>query len=264
MNLFKTNLLLYVLYTIIVTGFNIIKLDAIPSTNDYIKVMRRLNKAKDNDLVMAVNQSSGRGQRENKWFSESHKSLTISIYKNFKDSSIFHPFLISAVISLSIIRCLEKLKVPKVSIKWPNDILSYNKKIGGVLIENFFTKGKLVDSIIGIGLNINQDSFNNLNNATSLKIETGKNWKIQNILENLLIYVNEGFKDLINIDEKKLIDLYESKLWKFKKEANFHSKNLNFEAKIFKVNSNGELVLIINGNEMIFNNDEIKMLYEDI
>ena len=64
MNLFKTNLLLYVLYTINVTGFNIIKLDAIPSTNDYIKVMRRLNKAKDNDLVMAVNQSSGRGQRK--------------------------------------------------------------------------------------------------------------------------------------------------------------------------------------------------------
>ena len=59
-------------------------------------------------------------------------------------------------------------------------------KIGGVLIENFFTKGKLVDSVIGIGLNINQDSFNNLNNATSLKIETGKNWKIQNILESLL------------------------------------------------------------------------------
>ena len=226
--------------------------------------MRRSKKAKDMDLVMAINQSSGRGQRENKWFSEPYKSLTISIYKNFKDSSISHPFLISAVISISIVKCLEKLKVPKVLIKWPNDILSCNKKIGGVLIENFFTKGKLVDSVIGIGLNINQDSFNNLNNASSLKMETGKNWKIQNILENLLIYVNEGFKDLINIDEKKLIDLYESKLWKFKKEANFHSKNLNFEAKIFKVNSNGELVLIINGDEMIFNNDEIKMLYEDI
>ena len=131
------------------------------------------------------------------------------------------------------------------------------------MIENFFTKGKLVDSVIGIGLNINQDSFNNLNNATSLKIETGKNWKIQNILENLSVYLNKGFNDLINFDKKKLIEHYESKLWKFKKEAKFYSKNSNFEAKIFKVNSNGELVLIKKGNVIICNNDEVKILYEN-
>ena len=244
--------------------FNIIKLDAIPSTNDYLKVMRMSKKAKDMDLVWAESQSSGRGQRDNKWFSESHRSLTISIYKNFKNSSVFHPFLISAVISTSIVKCLEKFKVPNVLIKWPNDILSCNKKIGGVLIENFFTKGKLVDSIIGIGLNINQNSFNNINNASSLKIETGKNWKIHDILEELLVYIDKGFKDLKNIDEKKLIDLYETKLWKFRKKANFYSKNSNFEAKIIKVNSNGELVLKTKGNKIICNNQEIKMLYESI
>ena len=214
------------------------------------------------DLVWAIEQTSGRGQRENKWFSESHKSLTISIYKNFKESSIFYPFLISVVISISIIKCLEKLKVPNALIKWPNDILSCNKKIGGILIENFFSNGKLVDSIIGIGLNINQESFKNLHNASSLKIETGKNWDIQAILENLIVYINKGFKDLKNIDEKKLIDLYQTKLWKFKKNAVFYSKNSKFEAKIFKVNLNGQLILKVKGNEMTCDNREIKMLYE--
>ena len=204
--------------------FNIIKLDAISSTNDYLKVMRRSKKTKDMDLVWAIEQTSGRGQRENKWFSESHKSLTISIYKNFKESSIFYPFLISVIISISIVKCLEKLNVPNVLIKWPNDILSCNKKIGGVLIENFFSNGKLVDSIIGIGLNINQESFKNLHNASSLKIETGENWDIQYILENLLVYINKGFKDLKDIDEKKLIDLYQTKLWKFKKKLFFIQK----------------------------------------
>ncbi len=244
--------------------FNIIKLDAISSTNDYLKVMRRSKKTKDMDLVWAIKQTSGRGQRENKWFSESHNSLTISIYKNFKDSSIFYPFLISVIISISIVKCLEKLNVPNVFIKWPNDILSCNKKIGGVLIENFFSNGKLVDSIIGIGLNINQESFKNLHNASSLKIETGENWDIQYILENLLVYINKGFKDLEDIDEKKLIDLYQIKLWKFKKKAVFYSKNSNFEAKIFKVNLNGELVLKIKGKEMTCDNREIKMLYDNI
>ena len=244
--------------------FNIIKLDAISSTNDYLKVMRRSKKTKDMDLVWAIKQTSGRGQRENKWFSETHKSLTISIYKNFKESSIFYPFLISVVVSISIVKCLEKLNVPNVLIKWPNDILSCNKKIGGVLIENFFSNGKLVDSIIGIGLNINQESFKNLHNASSLKIETGENWDIQYILENLLVYINKGFKDLKDINEKKLIDLYQTKLWKFKKKAIFCSKNSNFEAKIFKVNLNGELILKVKGNEMTCNNREIKMLYENI
>lgn len=244
--------------------FNIIKLDAISSTNDYLKVMRRSKNTKDMDLVWAIKQTSGRGQRENKWFSESHKSLTISIYKNFKDSSIFYPFLISVIISISIVKCLEKLNVPNVLIKWPNDILSCNRKIGGVLIENFFSNGKLVDSIIGIGLNINQESFKNLHNASSLKIETGENWDIQYILENLLVYINKGFKDLKDIDEKKLIDLYQTKLWKFKKKAIFYSKNSNFEAKIFKVNLNGELVLKIKGKEMTCDNREIKILYDYI
>ena len=122
----------------------------------------------------------------------------------------------------------------------------------------------MVDSIIGIGLNINQESFKNLRNASSLKIETGENWDIQYILENLLFYINKGFKDLKNIDEKKLIDLYQTKLWKFNKKAIFYSKNSNFEAKIFKVNLNGELVLKIKGNEMTCDNREIKMLYENI
>tara|TARA_Y100000022_G_scaffold136106_1_gene118223 strand:+ start:1045 stop:1806 length:762 start_codon:yes stop_codon:yes gene_type:complete len=244
--------------------FNIIKLDAISSTNDYLKVMRKSKKTNDMDLVWAIKQTSGKGQRENKWFSEYNKSLTFSIYKNFNDYSNFYPFLISVVISISIVKCLEELKVPNVSIKWPNDILSCNKKIGGILIENFFSNGKLVDSVIGIGLNINQKSFKNLPNASSLKIETGENWDIQYILENLLVYIKKGFKDLEDIDEKKLIDLYQTKLWKFKEKAIFNSKNSNFEAKIFKVNLNGELVLKIKGKEMTCDNREIKILYDYI
>ena len=129
--------------------FNIIKLDAIPSTNDYLKVMRKSKKAKDMDLVWAINQTCGRGQRENKWISESNKNITISIYKNFKYLSIFHPFLISAMISISIVKCLDKLKVPRVFIKWPNDILSCDKKIGGVLIENFFQMGNWLIRLLG-------------------------------------------------------------------------------------------------------------------
>ena len=74
---------------------------------------------------------------------------------------------------MAIINALEKISIPELSIKWPNDILSENKKIGGILIENFFKKSKINTSIIGIGLNLNQEKFEKVPKATSLKMVTG-------------------------------------------------------------------------------------------
>ena len=69
------------------------------------------------------------------------------------------------VMSLAIVKALERLNIPKLSIKWPNDILSANKKICGVLIENVIKQNQLESSIIGIGLNVNQNKFDNLPQA---------------------------------------------------------------------------------------------------
>ena len=123
------------------SNFKIIKLNAISSTNDYLKDKYRSKQLFDGDLVFTSNQTSGRGQRENIWQSETGGSLTFSIFRQFKNESPYSLFLISAVISLAVVSALEKFQIPQTSIKWPNDILSANKKIGGVLIENII-KGK--------------------------------------------------------------------------------------------------------------------------
>ena len=136
--------------------FRIIKLNAIPSTNDYLKKRYKSGKVFDGELVWTENQTSGRGQRNKKWISEPFTCLTFSIYKQF-NHLLINPFKLNAVVCLAIINALEKLSIPELLIKWPNDILSENKKIGGVLIENFFYKSKIKASIIGVGLNLNQD-----------------------------------------------------------------------------------------------------------
>ena len=119
----------------------IIKLNAIPSTNDYLKKKHKTGEVFDGEIVWTENQTSGRGQRNKKWISEPFTSLTFSIYKQF-NNLLINPFKLNAVVCLAIINALEKLSIPKLLIKWPNDILSENKKIGGILIENYFYKSK--------------------------------------------------------------------------------------------------------------------------
>ena len=96
---------------------------------------------------------------------------------------LIKPFKLNAVVCLGIIYALKKLSIPGLSIKWPNDILSENKKIGGILIENFFNKSKIKASVIGVGLNLNQEKFEKLPKATSLKIITGEKWASKIILK---------------------------------------------------------------------------------
>ena len=153
--------------------FKIIKLDATPSTNNYLKYKYKKRDAKDGDLVWSKNQTSGRGQRENTWFSKPEESLTFSVFRQYKDKNTLNPFILSILVSLGIHEALSTIHLPNLKIKWPNDILSCNKKVGGILIENFFNKGELIASVIGIGLNLNQLSFNNLPNATSFRLVSG-------------------------------------------------------------------------------------------
>ena len=98
-----------------------------------------------------------------------YKGMDIGSGKASKD--IF--FKLNMIVSLKMIRILKKYSIPKLSIKWPNDILSENKKIAGILIETSLKNGRLNDFIIGIGLNVNQKTFKNLPNATSIKKKTG-------------------------------------------------------------------------------------------
>ena len=125
------------------------------STNTYLAQLCKENKAKEYHTVIAEHQTAGRGQRGNTWESEAGKNLTFSTVLYPTALEVKNQFYLSMIASFSVIYALENY-TDGFSIKWPNDIYWKNKKIGGILIENELEGGYIVQSIIGIGLNINQ------------------------------------------------------------------------------------------------------------
>ena len=241
--------------------YNIIKLDAISSTNDYLKKKYKSSNCKDGDIIWAKEQIDGKGQRGKRWLSQKEKSLTISIYKEFNQFKVSNSFILNALISLSIVKTLDKIGLKKVRIKWPNDIMSGNKKIGGILIENFIKSELISSSIIGIGLNINEDKFKDLPNATSLFMEINQKVKLKKILNVLTQELFSSF-NLIKDNQNSIVKIYSSYLWKHNTLNNFKQKKNQFKAKVKGVNSSGNLILeMSDGSISDFNSNEIKMIY---
>ena len=152
----------------------IIKLGAIGSTNDYIKDLAKVRELDNFTAVTAESQTSGRGQRGSTWVSEPGKNLTMSVYYRMKDTSADNLFSLNAATAIAVLDVLKMLEIPDPSLKWPNDIMSGKKKVAGILIENNVKTATHFESVIGIGLNVNQAGFDGLPNAGSLFTQTGQ------------------------------------------------------------------------------------------
>lgn len=207
----------------------IIKLDAIDSTNSYLRQLSAKEPVEDYTVVVANYQTHGRGQMGTQWTSQDSKNLMISVFKDTSFVNIEHNFLVSMVVSLSIFKALELLQIKKLKIKWPNDILAGNKKIAGILIENVIKQNQLQASIIGVGMNVNQTEFSELPSASSLRLITGKVFDLDEILHGILKQLKVYFK-LLKVGRIELLKIeYEEYLFRNNKPSSF----LNVEGHMF-------------------------------
>src|SRR5690606_19136613 len=154
-------------------------------TNAHLKSMAAANNFLDEMVLVTENQLEGKGQMGNKWHSQQGKSLTVSVFKKTM-LSIDKQFYLNMAVSLAVENTLKIFKIPDINIKWPNDILSANKKAGGILIENFVKSSMINGSVIGIGLNVNETELPGLPQATSLKMISGEDYDKKKILAILL------------------------------------------------------------------------------
>ena len=229
--------------------FNIIKLDATTSTNDYLKQRRLEGNCKDGDLVWTTHQTAGRGQGNKAWESEAGNSLSMSIYRAFGAYGPKQPFAIGSAFATALVRTLKMLEVPELNIKWPNDILSCNKKIGGILIENTFKNNKLTNSILGFGLNVNQSDFSKFPHAASLFSLTKKKWNIEKVFEALIYALEQDeFTNLVKHRDANL-ETFNSYLWRKGKPSKFQGVQSVFEAIPLEVTKQGGLVITSLENE---------------
>ena len=244
------------------TKFNIIKLDAIGSTNDYLKNKFQISNCNDGDVIWTLNQTEGRGQRSNNWFSDPQKNITFSVFKSFLVLKSDQFFLINCSVTLAIVKFLEHFNIPDVKIKWPNDILSANKKIGGVLIENFIKGGSLKGTIIGIGINVNQTSFINLPSASSMSLQCDKEFDLNLVFDKLLCTLNFFLKKLNNPNRNHLLNSFQKFIFKKGEWCQFKKNSIVFYGKIIGVNSNGKLLIQNKSCEVTqHSNGSIEMIY---
>ncbi|MSP84678.1 MAG: biotin--[acetyl-CoA-carboxylase] ligase [Flavobacteriaceae bacterium] len=241
----------------------LIKLDAIDSTNDFLKAMSGKHLYENFTVVSAENQTNGKGQMGAKWNSETGKNLIFSVLVNKVLNNITEIFDLNVAVALSLINTLEKYNIPDLSIKWPNDILSDNKKIAGILIENTIKNNVEITSIIGIGLNVNQLNFDELPMASSMavikKIQFDKEILLNQFIECLKLNCNL----LQNNYSKELWNNYNMKLFKKGILMAFSLPNGNkFMGIIQGVNSSGKLEIKLENDVLeTYGIKEIQLLY---
>ncbi len=134
--------------------WKIIHIDETDSTNRWL----REQGGEEDVVVWADYQTAGKGQGTNSWESERGKNLTFSVLLHPQDIPANKQFSISMLVSLALCEALGQ-HIGDLSIKWPNDIYWRNAKIAGILIEHRISGSLIRDSIIGIGLNVNQRHF---------------------------------------------------------------------------------------------------------
>jgi len=221
----------------------IIKLNAIDSTNSFLKELSINTDIENFTVVVANNQKSGRGQMNTSWFTEPDKNLTFSVFIKFKHLEISDQKFLNYAISISAFDTLQHYNLPEIATKWPNDILSERDKVIGILIENALQRSNIISSIIGIGLNVNQDNFpSNIPNPSSIRLKTGVINDLDKVLQVFLNFLKTNI-ELVNQEKfEHLENKYLSVLFKKDIPSMFKTdKDVFFMGKIIGVANDGKL-----------------------
>ena len=242
---------------------NIIKLDATDSTNAYLKRLLSDGLGADFTVITAKKQLKGKGQMGAKWESDSGKNLTFSVLRQGLGLSVANYFVLNICVSLAVYKTLKAHQVPDLSVKWPNDILSGTSKICGILIENILSGNLINTAIIGIGLNVNQTFFGELENASSLKLILGSNFDLDELLHEIVENLKSIFLESTTNSTENLWKAYEDVLFRKDKPSTFENKqNELFMGFIRGVSSTGKLQIMLEDNVLKeFDIKEVKLLY---
>ena len=251
------------IFSALFVGQNLLTLKEVNSTNDFLKNLLSNSKPlPEGTVIMAESQFAGRGQQNNKWHSEPGKNLTISLLLNPTFLAVADQFDLTRAISLGVIDALEPLLGDQLKIKWPNDIYYGDKKLGGMLIENLLQGTKIKNSIVGIGLNVNQDKFpDEATRAISIKQILQKDYDLLALLADICTHI-EGWYLNLRAGKKETVRIaYLDRLYALNQQRSFKNvKGEVFEGIIKNVRNNGLLVIDTNNNEQEFSLKEIEFL----
>lgn len=168
-----------------VVGRRVVCLDRVSSTMDVAR--REAGKgAEDGTVIVAEEQTAGRGRFDRRWLSPRGEDLLLSVVLRPKLSQLAG---VNMAATLAVLRTAVKVAGLTPTIKWPNDVRVDGKKLCGILVEDAIERGEIRYAIVGVGLNVNMDAARYpeiAETATSLAAAAGQRLSRLLVLRTLL------------------------------------------------------------------------------
>ena len=243
-------------------GKVVLSFPELDSTNEYALKVLSKTRPIEGTVIITDFQTAGKGQIGSKWESERGKNLTLTciIYPNFLD--LIQQFLLTCIASLSVRQTIASILDHRdVKIKWPNDILVDQKKICGILIQNSVMAGKIQNSVIGIGINVNQSFFSqDLTSATSLINELNYEIGLEGIKIELFSNLSRWYNLLKDNQIELIKNSYTDSLYGREEEKIFLLKSEGKEKPgiIKGIDPRGKLWVEHEGKEAVYDIKEIQ------
>lgn len=231
------------------------------STNDIALQMLKKPDTREGMVVITDHQTQGRGQRGNNWKSDSGSNLTLSIILKPSFLQASDQFYLNIITSLAVRRMIEECCVTELDlkVKWPNDVLLNEKKIAGILIENTLQSSSIQWSVVGMGININQQGIG-LEKATSLFEVTKSMNSLAELFEMLIESLEYYYLKLKSGKKEELKEAYLQHLFGFQEFRKYRAEYI-FNGKILDVADTGRLVMETAKGVQSFDFKEVEFLY---
>lgn len=244
------------------TGKNLVHFDRVISTNTVLSEMLSNSKPlAEGAVIMADEQSQGRGQQGTFWESSPKQNITLSLLYRPEFLHLEQQFYLSIAISLGICAFLEEQLQTELKVKWPNDIYVGNEKIAGILIENTLMNTHLKTSIIGMGINVNQTQFQSTaKNPCSMKGISKVHYEIHSLLPSLFEHLEIHYLMLKAKKFEYLKEQYLTKLYKYQEDSNYLISGKPQWAKIVGIEPSGRLQVLVDKQVKSFDTKEIEFL----
>ena len=234
---------------------SIIRLATVDSTNRYMRDNASELWSKHGEsgfvVVTARHQTAGRGQRGNTWSSNTGENLLLSILVRPGEAlEVKKQFILSQAIALALHDAMKCYGVDT-RLKWPNDIYVGKRKLAGILMELDYSGTFVEQAIIGIGLNVNQDTFPAMDRVpVSMKMVLKKEFAVESVLHNVLDKFKERYTQLCNSKSDAIATEYSHLLLGIGEMRTFIDSQGEFTAMIEGVESDGHLLLKRNDGNM--------------
>ena len=238
---------------------------SIGSTNTYLRELNGGDPAFAYEVAVASFQTAGRGQKGNSWESEAGKNLLFSILAHPNNIKVQEQFYISQTIALAVSDTVLAADGPQyagdVSVKWSNDVYWKDFKMAGILIENTLQGSNILDTVVGVGLDVNQEVFvSDAPNPISLKNITGREFNLEDLLQDIIARFI-GYMEMETDARPKVDQLYRDRLYRREGYHKFRDGNGEFSAHIEGIRPDGCLMLLTdNGQHRVYEFKQVQFI----